>query len=251
MRAIILAAGQGSRLRPLTNDRPKAMIEVAGRTLLDRQISTFKSFGIQDIAVVTGYCSKAVVAEHPVQIYFNDRFATTNMVYSLICAKDFLVGDTIISYGDILYEDRVLESLLANSNGISVVVDLDWKDYYAQRFTNPYDDAESLIYRNDNQLISIGKSKPTPKDVMGQYIGLIKISAAGIHDFLSVSQSERHSSISIGWGRPYEKAYMTDYLQELINRNIHIHAVPIRRGWYEIDHLSDYDLVLNDLKKQE
>jgi choline kinase len=249
MRAIILAAGQGSRLRPLTADRPKAMINVAGITLLDRQIATFQRFGIQDIVVVTGYCSEAVVTPYSVQFCSNEQFASTNMMYSLFCAKDFMTGDTIISYGDILYEDRILDSLLSDSQDISVVVDLDWMSYYKQRFANPYDDAESLIYTKENRLLSIGKSNPTPEEVMGQYIGLIKVSATGILDFLNVSQQVENSPVQIGWGRPYQKAYMTDYLQELINRNIQVHAVPVRRGWYEIDHLSDYDLVLNDLRK--
>ena len=232
----------------MTADRPKAMIEVDGLTLLDRQVAAFRRQGIEDIVVVTGYRPEAVQSAYPVHTCLNDRFETTNMVYSLFCANEFLTGDTIISYGDILYEDTVLESLLEDPHSISVVVDLEWMSYYKERFTDPYDDAESLTYASDLRLLSIGKANPAPEEVMGQYIGLVKVSAAGVAELQQLRQKVKHTPVQIGWGRPYPIAYMTDFLQELINRDIPVHAVPIRRGWFEIDLLSDYELVLKSLR---
>ncbi|MDG0811901.1 phosphocholine cytidylyltransferase family protein [Cohnella rhizosphaerae] len=179
----MLAAGKGTRLRPLTDDRPKTMIKLNNQTLLDRQLERFHRFGIKDVAVVTGYCSDAVSSQFVFKAFENKDYNSTNMAYSLFCAKEFLEDDVIISYGDILYEDQVLDKLSKSEQDISVTVDLDWEKYYSQRFQNPYDDAESLIYDNNLKITDIGKSNPLPKEVMAQYIGLIKLSKAGARTF--------------------------------------------------------------------
>ncbi|WP_027087257.1 NTP transferase domain-containing protein [Cohnella panacarvi] len=245
MKAIILAAGQGKRLRPLTADRPKAMVELHGQTLLDRQIARFHKYGIYDVTVVTGYCGESVKSNYSFNVKSNESYASTNMAYSLFCARDQLLGgdDVIISYGDILYDDQVLETLLSSPRDIAIAVDMEWKRYYSERFANPFEDAESLIYDKEYRLISIGKSNPHPDEVMAQYIGLLKFSGDGCKFLLSTHEKARDSTDLIGWGRAFPNAYMTDLVQELINRDIPVHAVPIRRGWYEIDSLSDYEVV--------
>ena len=97
MNAIILAAGEGKRLRPLTNDRPKCLIEFNGKTLLDRQISVFKKCGIDDITVVTGY-NHQMFKNYDVQYVRNVDFATTNMVRSLFCAERKISDSSIFIY---------------------------------------------------------------------------------------------------------------------------------------------------------
>ena len=90
MKAIILAAGEGKRLRPLTNDRPKAMVKLFGMTLLERQINTFKNCGINDIIVVGGY--KDEIINFPnIKKYKNVDYDSTNMVETLFCAKMIFV----------------------------------------------------------------------------------------------------------------------------------------------------------------
>lgn len=203
----------------------------------------FHRFGIKDVAVVTGYCSDAVSSQFVFKAFENQDYNSTNMAYSLFCAKEFLEDDVIISYGDILYEDQVLDKLSKSEQDISVTVDLDWEKYYSQRFQNPYDDAESLIYDNNLKITDIGKSNPLPKEVMAQYIGLIKLSKAGARTFLSIfNQTSRDQRI--GWDRPLHQAYMTDFLQEVINNGKKVCALPINGGWHEIDNLNDYQLAV-------
>jgi choline kinase len=147
LNAIILAAGEGTRLRPLTNDKPKGLVELFGKSILERQIDIFMSCGITDISIVTGF--NAEMIQFPYINYFhNPNFKITNMVETLFCAKEKLNESSIISYGDIIFEKSVLEKLINSEYDISVIIDLAWKDYWKVRFENPLEDAESLILNN-------------------------------------------------------------------------------------------------------
>ena len=106
---IILAAGQGKRLSPLTNNKPKCMVDLFGKTLLEWQVSAFKKCGITDISVVTGYRSELIDLPG-LEFFQNKKFETTNMVESLFCASEKLNKSTIVSYGDIIFEEKVLNS---------------------------------------------------------------------------------------------------------------------------------------------
>lgn len=241
MRAIILAAGQGTRLRPLTDECPKAMVPMVGRPIIDWQIELFHKMGIKDIVVVRGY-KAATLDGRDVQFVLNNRYMETNMLYSLLCAKEYFNKDVIVSYGDILYQKEVLATLLTAKHDVSVVVDLAWKNYYAQRFTNPYDDAESLVLTSDMSIKSIGQSNPHIEDVQAQYIGLMKFSQAALQNIQRIYKDSYEQKQCIGWGKRAEKAYMTDLLQEMINRRMSVHGVEINGGWLEIDSINDYEL---------
>ena len=106
------------------------MVEFAGSSLLDRQVRTLNSMAIDDITVVTGYRSETIESAG-FKTIVNDEFASSNMVYSLFHAKEIMAGDDdlIITYGDIVYEARVLQVLLASNAPISVVVDVEWRHY--------------------------------------------------------------------------------------------------------------------------
>ena len=113
MKAIVLGAGQGTRLRPLTNNSPKCMVPIFGKPILAYQIAAFHLVGIRELNVVTGYKSEAIQFDC-LEKHKNERFEHTNMVYSLFCAADIMDGhdDIIISYGDILFEPSVLQKLV-------------------------------------------------------------------------------------------------------------------------------------------
>ena len=126
MNAIILAAGEGKRLGHLTKNKPKCMVNLFGKTMLEWQVSIFKKCGISDISVVTGY--KAEMIDLPnLEFFHNKNFETTNMVESLFCALKKLNKSTIVSYGDIIFGKNVLNSLIESENNFSVVVDKQWK----------------------------------------------------------------------------------------------------------------------------
>ena len=96
MRAIILAAGEGKRLRPLTNEKPKAMIEIGDKSLLQHQIDVFRECKINDIVVITGYLSDRINFKNIIFLK-NEKFDKTNMVETLFCARDFMKDSVIIS----------------------------------------------------------------------------------------------------------------------------------------------------------
>jgi choline kinase len=243
MTAIVLAAGQGQRLKPLTNDRPKGMVEIAGQTIIQRQLRMFRRAGITEVAIVKGFCADSV-PDYGCRHYVNHKYATTNMVASLFCAeKEFDSGATVVvSYGDILYSDGVLAALLEADAAVSVVVDLEWKPYFSQRFDDPYDDAESLVLDHGGFIRSIGQTNPRAADVQAQYIGLIKFDPTGLAFIRQIRDEMAAADARIGWGRPWRQAYMTDLLQELIQRGTRVNAVPIRGNWCEIDSLRDYEI---------
>ena len=91
MKAIILAAGEGKRLRPYTEDRPKCMVEINGVSLLDRQISVIRSLGIEEIILIGGYKGDSLLPKGT-KLIINPRYQETNMVWSLFCGEDELQG---------------------------------------------------------------------------------------------------------------------------------------------------------------
>ena len=111
MKAIILAAGRGSRLHPYTDSAPKCLTELAGRSLIDRQVATLRSAGVTDILIATGYLADQLAFPGTRQVH-NPDWATTNMVESLFVAEADFGDDLIVTYSDIVYEPRIIEALL-------------------------------------------------------------------------------------------------------------------------------------------
>ena len=140
-KAIILAAGEGSRLRPYTNDRPKGMVEVNGKPILEHQFQILKQAGINEIIVVCGYLKDKITSAYVSLIKVeNERWDTTNMVASLYCAKEWLTDDVIISYADIIYQQPVLEQLVKSDSDISISADKEFLRYWQLRLADPLDD---------------------------------------------------------------------------------------------------------------
>lgn len=246
MKAIVLAAGVGSRLVTYSKGGPKCLLEIGGKSILERQIETFRKMSIGDIVIVKGYAQERINIKG-VRYYINENYAHTNMVYSLFCADKEIKGDVIISYGDILFEDRVLDSILSAQTGeIQVAVDIGWEEYYQQRFEKPYEEAESLILDKD-RILDIGRRNAPASDIQAQYIGLIRLSDRGCQAFLNTYKHAKEQYSNRPWkrGRTLEEAYMTDFLQALIDDGVPVYAVAIRHGWLEFDTPSDYELVLS------
>ena len=104
------------------------MVELFGKSLIEHQINAYKSCNISDISVVTGFRNDSITISN-VRYFRNERYQITNMIESLFCAEKILNGDVIVSYGDIIFEKKILEALLEEQEDISVVVDFNWKKY--------------------------------------------------------------------------------------------------------------------------
>lgn len=244
MNAIILAAGEGKRLRPLTNENPKGLVELFGKSILERQIEIFMNVGITDISIVTGF--NANMIKFPKINYFhNPNFKTTNMIETLFCAEEKLNESTIISYGDIIFDETILEKLIQSEYEISVIVDLAWKEYWEARFENPLEDAESLLL-HDGYITNIGQKPKNFEQIQGQYIGLMKFQYNGIihlKEFYKYAKKiSETGSNPLNSKIPFEQSYMTDLLQGMINFGHKLKAITIEHGWLELDSFSDYQL---------
>lgn len=245
MKAIILAAGCGQRLHPYTQERPKCQLSVAGRPLLEWQLDALQNCGVSEICIVKGHASGFI--PNSIKSYFNPEYATTNMVASLFCASAEMSGPCLVCYSDILYEPRVLRALLnANTGDIDVVVDVGWLDYYRRRYSDPYKEAESLVCGDDSRtILDIGRSSPSRDEIQGQFVGLIRLTAVGANIFLERFNKWRSDFWEQPWvrGRSVKKAFMTDFLQALIDDGVRVCAVPVHHGWLEFDSVQDYENV--------
>ena len=236
MRCIILAAGQGTRLRPYTNNLPKCMVLLKGRRLINYQIDILNAYGIDDLLAVGGYLSKKLLTIFP-QIKENKEFKDTNMVYTLMCAKTELLDGAIVAYGDIVYSKKILDKLISTESEISVVVDDNWLPYWEQRNPNVLEDAESLKVNDDGEITEIGGKANSIDEIQSQYIGLLKVSRQGAKKLVDLyHMCEKNGYIN---NKPYKQAYLTDLLQHAINENIKVRAVRCCDPWIEVDTVED------------
>ena len=209
MKAIILAAGIGSRLGNLTKLKPKCMVKILENPLLFYQLKTLKSLNINNIYVVTGYRQNDLNFEG-VNYIFNSSYATTNMVASLFCAREVLeMGeDVLISYGDIIYNTEILKKTINANYQINIPIDIEWKKYWKLRMENPLDDAETLKLDSKFNILEIGKKTKDYRDIYGQYMGLIKI-RSDMGKRLFKNWDEINKNI-LHDGRTYKQMYMTN-----------------------------------------
>ncbi len=238
MKVIILAAGQGTRLRPLTNDRPKCMVELLGKPLIKHQLDVLNSKNITDIYVATGYLEEKISFSQIKGKYYNPRFDQTNMVVSLFSAVEMMEGDDLlITYGDIVYSDEVIDKVLTDESEISVVVDKGWEVYWKARMENPMDDAETLKINEVGDIIELGKKAHAIKEIQGQYIGMIKVRKDFVSRFINfyseLDKSENYD------GKDFDNMYMTSFLQKITEELIPLKPIYINNGWMEIDEPSD------------
>ena len=231
MRALILAAGRGSRMGALTASAPKCLTMFAGQRLIDWQIDALRAGGVEEIGIVTGYKADKIDATN-LRRFHNDRWAETNMVMSLACARQWLVsGPVIVSYADIFYSAEPVEKLAATAGDIAVTYDRDWLDLWHARFEDPLSDAETFRLDADNRLVEIGGRAASVEEIEGQFMGLLRFMPAGwaavegILDGLAEAERDRLDSTAL--------------LRRLIAEDFPVAAVVINGGWGESDSASD------------
>jgi choline kinase len=243
MNAIILAAGKGTRLNKYTEKLPKGMLEFCGMTLIERQITTMRKAGIEQIAIVTGYQAEKISFED-VQYFHNDAYATTNMVESLLCAQSILNQDTIVAYSDIIYSEELLNNVIQTPGDIVVAVDENWREYWQKRYGTTEFDLESLEISN-NHITSLGVEVESSGSIDYRYVGLIKFSAQGLSRALEIyQQKEKEQSAWKQSGKTFKQGYMTDLLDELIRSGQKVTPAPFRNHWLEFDTNEDYERMI-------
>lgn len=237
MRAVILAAGQGTRLRPLTDDRPKCLVEVGGKPILVRALESLAAAGVRDATVITGYRADRVRALG-VPTRHNPDFERTNMVASLFVAGDLLEGDDLlVVYGDVLFRPSIVEALARDPAPFALAVNTAWRALWERRMEDPLADVETMKIDAAGNVRELGKKPRSYEDVQGQYTGIFRIAADALPRVCGLWHGLDHSRRYDGKDVP--NMYMTSFLQEVIDQVMPVRAVPVDGGWMEIDAPSD------------
>jgi len=245
MKAIILAAGIGSRMKKYTKTFPKCMIEINNKTILERQIDTLQTAGISNIYIVTGFKSEMINYDN-IKYYHNENYEKTNMIESLMCAANEFDQDLIITYGDLIYTEDLLHKLIDSQHLASICVDSDWKTYWFHRYGQTEIDLETLTIDN-NMILELGAPTNSSKGLHYRYVGAIKFSLKIIPQIISIYNIKK--KLNEKWiqsGKPFLNGYMTDLLNEMIINGITLSPIMGNKQWLEIDMPTDYDNLVRD-----
>lgn len=252
MRAILIAAGMGRRLSPYTDDRPKCLVEIAGRSMLHRQLDNLRRVGVRDFVVIRGYLAErmatALADEPDVRLVDNPDFQRNNILLSLMCAAHELPGGFFCSYGDIVYRPEVVEALAQSPHDLTLVVDPYWAEAYEGRDAHPIAEAElcAVAQGPEPRVTRVGKKAVPAAEARGEFIGLWKASARAAEALRRLYDKRL---AELGLDAPYGRAprlqvaYLTDLFNDLIEQGFPIHAVEIGapRSWREIDTVQDFE----------
>ena len=243
MKAIILAAGEGSRMGKLAQNIPKPLVMVNGKSIIERQLSILKQNKILDVIIITG--------SH------NEKFNFKNVVYvndldhkkhdtlgSLIIARDYMNDEIIITYADQIFDEKIMESVNNFSGDIGIAVDLDWEKNYVNRDQHPKSEAENILI-NGNEILEIRKNISVCKEneKIGECLGLMKFSRKASKVFL-----DKYSELEISHQGKFhnapslEKALISDMIQELIDSEINVEPIYVSGKWCEIDTPQDLEI---------
>ena len=243
MRAVILAAGRGSRMGTLVQDRPKCLVELAHKPLVRRQIAALRRGGVSTIGIVRGYLGNKINIED-VTYFENPRWAETNMVMSLAAAATWLRSDSVvISYADIFYGHAVVRDLAASSGDLVVACDRSWRNLWARRFADPLSDAETFRTDDRGNLIDIGRRTTQIDDIQGQYMGLLKFTPQAwraVEALLAAVDAKARDAMD-----------MTTLLRALLESGFAIRTVDTAVPWGEIDSSGDLELYEKMIREGE
>jgi len=249
--AVILAAGQSQGLLPLTEELPKAMLDIKGKTILERQIDVLNACGVKDIAVVRGFKKEAIKVPN-VRYYDNDDFASTSEVFSLFRAGKELRGPFVFLYGDILFERGHLEKLLKSPADVSILVDRSWTEGGRPKEGRGVPDLVVLKDAQEPGYRFLGAEAPhpvarvgrtiAPKQAHGEFVGMAMFTAKGARLLTDCYNQLQEAAPKGGFheAESLRGASFTDLVQELVDRGTEVQAIDVYKGWLEIDTFEDY-----------
>jgi phosphoenolpyruvate phosphomutase len=232
-RGIVLAAGRGDELGDLVKDRPKSMVPIAGKPILDHILDAYRSANVRDLVVVRGF-AKDKVDVHGASFVDNDAYATTSELASLAMAEASLDGPCVISYGDVLFKKYVLDEVLETQGDYVVAVDS--MPAESNRTRRNADWAICSEPHGRKTLFSSVRLKDVTTNgraagVTGEWTGILKLSAAGaelVRDILRALPE-----------RDLKTATIPDLLRRLVGQGLEVRVVYTRGGWLDVDTLDD------------
>jgi L-glutamine-phosphate cytidylyltransferase len=245
MRPIIIGAGRGSRLGHETQDIPKTLVEVMGRPMLDWVLDALGEAGFtrKDVVFVCGYAEDVIRERYPEFTYVrNADWANNNILLSLLFAREHLKDGFVSTYADIVYEGAVVQKLVKAAGDIVLGCDTAWRRRYVSRNQHPETDAEKLRAEG-RRVVEISRHIASER-ASGEFIGVMKLSARGAVELLAAFDEARERHAGKVWreGRTFEKAYLIDLLQEMLERGSTMEREDTAGGYMEIDTLEDLSM---------
>ncbi len=231
MRGVILAAGKGARLNRTIGEKPKCLLRVGGRTLVEREIDALEAAGIRDIVVVVG-CQADLVRRtcgHRVHYVENSRFAQTNSLYSLWLARPLLADGFVVMNCDVLFHPQLLIDLLNSRHDNALMVSFD---------DRPMGDEEMKVRIRRGRVVEMAKTlEPSAAD--GENVGLVKFSAAGARHLIDLLDQR----VATGGLRDWAPRAFAEFARDHDLFAIGTRGYP----WTEIDFPEDYQRAVNEV----
>jgi phosphoenolpyruvate phosphomutase len=239
---IIPAAGEDPVFKKTLNGKPKAMLEISGKTLLEHQIQTLNNGNLADITVIAGYGRDQIKAEG-INILENPDFKNGSMLNSLFIGKEKMRNGFIMLYSDILMEDAIIKELMGRREDIILVAD-NSTQYHEPQEGNILDfiigkhqskpARREIRFASENVVAKIG-SKINPETASHEFIGLARFSKTGAEQLI-----ETYNDVVKNYKGQFQESEdisrfnFTDLIQEMIDRGFVVHFMEIHKGWLEI-----------------
>jgi choline kinase len=245
MRPVIIGAGRGSRLEHLTEEIPKTLVPVLGRPILEWILESLSAAGFarKDIVFICGYQADVIRQRYPEFTYVENRdWEHNNILLSLMKAKDHLGDGFLSTYADIIYPGEVVRGLVASPHDKVLGCDTDWRRRYVGRTRHPETDAEKLRAEGE-RVVQLSRKIPS-EEAAGEFIGVAKFSAEGAAELVLAFERAQadHRGQPYREGRTFERAYLIDLMQHMIEQGSSYFRVNTHGGYMEIDTLQDREL---------
>ena len=249
MKIIFIAAGSSTRLGTKTLNFPKGLIKINNNSIMGIQLDLFKNKKIDNIIIITG--PNADKFNFKNVTYINDtNHKKHDVLGSLMVAKSHMNNEMITTYSDIIFDEKILNSIMEFKGDIGIAVELNWEKRYINRDQHPKSEADNVIIQN-GEIVKIRKNISESKDdqIIGEFIGLMKLSKEGAKIFKNkYSELEKTHEGKFHNAPSLERAYLTDMLQELINSGLKISPIIINGSWCEIDTPQDIEIAKKNFK---
>ncbi len=236
MKIIIIAAGSSTRLGNQTINVPKGLLKINNNSIIGTQLELFRKDPNNEIIIITG--PNADKFNFKDVTYVNDtEHQKHDVLGSFMAVRSIINDDILTSYSDIIFEEKILESMIEFTGDIGIAVDLDWEKNYDGRDQHPKSEAENVLIK-ENQILKIRKNIVERKEneKIGECLGLMKFSKNASKMFLDkYSELEKSHKGKFHNAPSLEKALISDMLQELIVSGIRVSPIYVSGKWCEID----------------
>jgi choline kinase len=249
MKIIFIAAGSSTRLGTKTLNFPKGLIKINNNSIMGIQLDLFKNKKIDNIIIITG--PNADKFNFKNVTYINDtNHKKHDVLGSLMVAKSHMNDEIITTYSDIIFDQKILNSIVEFKGDVGIAIELNWEKRYIDRDQHPKSEADNVIIDN-GKILKIRKNISECEDnqIVGEFIGLMKLSKRGTEIFKNKYLELEKTHIGKFHNAPsLERAYLTDMLQELINSGVKISPIVVNGDWCEIDTPQDIEIAKKILK---